>query len=117
MDLDVRAIATEFQKNHSIWELGDLFQFLKLGMYRWEVENLLGEPTTFHPYAGSLYKIADLRRPVEIDSEEPVTMAAYLQVKFEGDEERKQVFNEPETIKDELATDKLLSFAIRAIGE
>ncbi|NJN92248.1 MAG: hypothetical protein HC878_19040 [Leptolyngbyaceae cyanobacterium SL_5_14] len=117
MDLDVRAIADEFQKNHSIWDLGYLLQFLKLGMYRWEVENLLGEPTTFHPHAGCLYSIAGLRRPVEVDSEEPVTMPAYLQVEFEGDEGRRQTFGESETIKDGLATDKLLSFAIRAIGE
>lgn len=117
MDLDVRATANDFQENHSIWDLGYLFQFLKLGMHRWEVENLLGEPTTFHPHAGSLYEILDLRRPVEVDSDEPVTMPAYLQVEFEGDEIRRQEFDEPEMNKGGLATDKLLSFAIRAIGE
>lgn len=117
MDLDVRAVADEFQKNHSIWDLGDLFQFLKLGMYRWEVENLLGEPTDSHPYAGSLYNIADLRRPVEVDSDEPVTMPAYLQVEFEGDEGRRHAFRESETVENGLATNKLLSFSIRAIGE
>ena len=57
MDLDVRPIADEFPKNNSIWQLGYLFQLLKLGMYRWEVENLLGKPTTFHPHAGSLYEV------------------------------------------------------------
>jgi len=117
MDLDVRAIADEFQKNRSIWELGYLFQFLKLGMYRWEVENLLGKPITFHPHAGSLYEVLDLRRPVEVDSKKSVTMPAYLQVEFEGDDERRQAFDEPETIEGGLPTDKLLSFAIRAIGE
>lgn len=117
MDIDVRAIADDFQENHSIWNLGYLFQFLKLGMYRWEVENLLGEPTTFHPHAGSLYEILDLRRPVEVDSDEPVTMPVYLQVEFEGDEIRRQESNEPENINGGLATDKLLFFAVRGIGE
>lgn len=44
-------------------------------------------------------------------------MPAYLQVEFEGDDERRQVFDEPETIEGGLSTDKLLSFAIRAIKE
>lgn len=117
MDLDVRAIANDFQENHSVWDLGYLFQFLKLGMYRWEVENLLGEPTTFHPHAGSLYEILDLRKPIEVDGGEPVTMPVYLQVEFEGDEIRRQNSNELENINAGLATDKLLSFAIQAIGE
>lgn len=86
-------------------------------MYRWEVENLLGKPTTFHPHAGSLYEVLDLRRPVEVDSKKSVTMPAYLQVEFAGDDERRQAFDEPETIEGGLATDQLLSLAIRSIKE
>ena len=44
-------------------------------------------------------------------------MPAYLQVEFEGDDERRQAFDEPETIEGGLATAQLLSFVIRAIKE
>lgn len=104
-----------------IRELGGLIQSLKLGMNRQEVENLLGKITDYSPLGTSLYRIDDLRKIVDVPDGRQISMPVYLLAEFEGDEERKQAFfssgGDFEELKKGLSTDKLLTFAIEAIGE
>lgn len=124
MDIDVHKVSKQFQENHSIWDLGYLFQFLKVGMSRWEIENLLGKSTTFDiPSGNHLYEIPDLRCPIEVDGDEKLTIPVFLQVIFEGDEERKRAFVDSgnfesgNNVEEGDSADKLLFYAILPIGE
>ena len=104
-----------------IRKLGGLIQSLKIGMTRQEVENLFGKVTSYASLGDSLYNIDDLRQVVDVSSDQQISIPVYLLVKFEGDEERKQTFLQSggdfEELKKGLKTDKLLTFAIAAIGE
>jgi len=121
MDIDIGENSKEYKLTHSVDNLGVLIQFIKIGMSRSEVEELLGKPTTYHPFAGSLYDIEGLRYPIDIDDGQSATMPVFLQVDYEGDEKRRQVAldaGDPESASQgELATDMLLAFAILPIGE
>jgi hypothetical protein len=121
MDIDVVGLSDEYKQTHSIGSLGRLLQFLKLGNSRSEVEELLGKPTTFHPFAGSLYDIADLRAPVDVGDEQSGSMPVFLQVDYEGDEQRRQAAMDSGDLESaeqgQAPTDKLLAFAILPIGE
>lgn len=119
MGIDVIGLSDDYKQTHSIGSLGQLLQFLKLGSSRSEVEQLLGKPSTFHPFAGSLYDIVDVRSPVDLEDEQLGSMPVFLQVDYEGDEQRRQAALEsggdPE--QGQAPTDKLLAFAILPIGE
>ncbi|WP_271253977.1 hypothetical protein [Pseudanabaena sp. Chao 1811] len=88
----------DFKKTHSIFALGSLFQLLRIGMFRWEVENILGEPTE-NPQPivnnSNFYAIADLGTKSHI----------YLIMSFDGKDNTR------------METDRLLSFVLFPINE
>lgn len=87
-----------FKETHSIFALGSLFQCLRIGMFRWDVENILGKPTE-NPQPivnnSNFYAINDL----------DTTSSIYLIMSFDGkDDERLEI-------------DRLLSFVLFPINE
>ena len=104
-----------------IRKLGGLIQSIQIGMSREELETLLGETTSYGPLGNSLYPIDDLHQVAGVIREREVSLAVYLLVNFEGDEERKENFfknrENVEELKNGLSTDRLMSFAIATIGE
>lgn len=87
-----------FKKTYSIFALGSIFQHLKIGMIRQEVEHLLGKPTNNpQPIINNtnLYAISGLDTTVPI----------YLVMSFDGKDDAR------------LETDRLVSFELFPISE
>ncbi|OYQ64423.1 hypothetical protein B9G53_12015 [Pseudanabaena sp. SR411] len=87
-----------FKKTHSIFALGSIFQCLRIGMFRWEVENILGEPNEKpQPIANNsnFYIVTDLNTESNI----------YLVMSFDGKDNAR------------METDRLLSFVLFPINE